>query len=268
MGEANPGLVSLAVYNRQHVDTRRASARPDEIDCGAHNSFGQSPGSLRPDVGRVLARQSRGHRRRPPAKCSPATRASSSPMGTGALRRSRAGWPRREAGSLLGARAPEVRRRGATLSGALRGGLSTHGSALRRGVRVWASTPGEVGRPGAGAFVAAVRECALRQGDRLHARAWPGPTRSLEDARTALDNNATEHALRAWSSAERITMARALALFSSLIESAKLCGVEPKAYLLCATGGPRESRRRYAPIGAADVLIAGRPPRTRWRTLA
>jgi transposase len=32
------------------------------------------------------------------------------------------------------------------------------------------------------------------------------------------------------------------ALFYSLIESAKLCGVEPKAYLLCATRAALENR--------------------------
>ncbi|RPH79485.1 MAG: IS66 family transposase [Candidatus Rokuibacteriota bacterium] len=71
---------------------------------------------------------------------------------------------------------------------------------------------------------------------------WPGLTRFLDDPRIALDNNATERALRGMvlgrknhygSRSQRGT--EVAALFYSLIESAKLCGVEPKAYLLYAT---------------------------------
>jgi transposase len=71
---------------------------------------------------------------------------------------------------------------------------------------------------------------------------WPGLTRFLDDPRIALDNNATERALRGMvigrknhygSRSKRGT--EVAALFYSLIESAKLCGVEPKAYLLSAT---------------------------------
>jgi transposase len=71
---------------------------------------------------------------------------------------------------------------------------------------------------------------------------WPGLIRFLDDPRIALDNNATERALRGMvvgrknhygSRSKRGT--EVAALFYSLIESAKLCGVEPKAYLLQAT---------------------------------
>jgi transposase len=71
---------------------------------------------------------------------------------------------------------------------------------------------------------------------------WPGLTRFLDDPRIALDNNATERGLRGMvvgrknhygSRSKRGT--EVAALFYSLIESAKLCGVEPKAYLLHAT---------------------------------
>jgi len=71
---------------------------------------------------------------------------------------------------------------------------------------------------------------------------WPGLLRFLDDPRIALDNNATERALRGMvvgrknhygSRSQRGT--EVAALFYSLIESAKLCGVEPKAYLLHAT---------------------------------
>ena len=70
---------------------------------------------------------------------------------------------------------------------------------------------------------------------------WPGLTRFLDDPRIALDNNATERGLRGMvvgrknhygSRSQRGT--EVAALFYSLIESAKLCGVEPKAYLLHA----------------------------------
>lgn len=71
---------------------------------------------------------------------------------------------------------------------------------------------------------------------------WPGLTRFLGDARIPLDNNATERGLRGMvvgrknhygSRSQRGT--EVAALFYSLIESAKLCGVNPKAYLLAAT---------------------------------
>jgi transposase len=71
---------------------------------------------------------------------------------------------------------------------------------------------------------------------------WSGLTRFLDDPRIPLDNNATERGLRGMvlgrknhygSRSKRGT--EVAALFYSLIESAKLCGVEPKAYLLHAT---------------------------------
>jgi transposase len=71
---------------------------------------------------------------------------------------------------------------------------------------------------------------------------WPGLTRFLGDARIPLDNNATERGLRGMvvgrknhygSRSQRGT--EVAALFYSLIESAKLCGVNPKTYLLTAT---------------------------------
>ena len=77
---------------------------------------------------------------------------------------------------------------------------------------------------------------------------WPGLTRFLEDARIPLDNNATERGLRGMvvgrknhygSRSQRGT--EVAALFYSLIESAKLCGVEPKAYLLRATHAALET---------------------------
>jgi transposase len=70
---------------------------------------------------------------------------------------------------------------------------------------------------------------------------WPGLTRFLDDPRIPLDNNHTERGLRGvvlgrknhyGSRSRRGT--EVAALFYSLLESAKLCGVEPKAYLLAA----------------------------------
>lgn len=71
---------------------------------------------------------------------------------------------------------------------------------------------------------------------------WKGLTLFLEDSRIPLDNNATERGLRGvvlgrknhyGSRSERGT--EVAALFYSLLESAKLAGVEPKLYLLTAT---------------------------------
>ena len=71
---------------------------------------------------------------------------------------------------------------------------------------------------------------------------WRGLTRFLDDPRIPLDNNRTERGLRGvvlgrknhYGSRSRRGLEVA-ALFYSLIESAKLCGVEPKRYLLTAT---------------------------------
>ncbi len=67
---------------------------------------------------------------------------------------------------------------------------------------------------------------------------WPGLVRFLADPKIPLDTNGVERALRGvavgrknhyGSRSERGT--RVAALFYSLIESAKLAGVEPRAYL-------------------------------------
>ena len=67
---------------------------------------------------------------------------------------------------------------------------------------------------------------------------WPGLLRFIDEPRLALDNNATERALRGvvlgrknhyGSRSERGT--EVAALLCSVIESAKLAGVEPHAYL-------------------------------------
>jgi len=71
---------------------------------------------------------------------------------------------------------------------------------------------------------------------------WPGLTRFLDDARIPLDNNPVERALRGvvvgrknyYGSRSR-RGCEVAALFYTLVESAKQCGVEPKSYLLQAT---------------------------------
>lgn len=79
---------------------------------------------------------------------------------------------------------------------------------------------------------------AIRYADGL----WPGLVRFLDDPRIPLDNNGTERALRGvvigrknhyGSRSQRGT--EVAALFYSLLESAKLSGVEPAGYLAEAT---------------------------------
>src|SRR5690606_24285785 len=71
---------------------------------------------------------------------------------------------------------------------------------------------------------------------------WPGLTTFLEDPRVEIHNNATERALRGMvigrknhygSRSERGT--QVAAIFYTLVESAKLCGIDPEAYLIAAT---------------------------------
>jgi transposase len=88
---------------------------------------------------------------------------------------------------------------------------------------------------------------------------WPGLLRFLDDSRLALDNNATERALRGvvvgrknhyGSRSERGT--EVAALFYSLIESAKLAGVEPDSFLRTAA----RLAIRGAPISLPHELAA------------
>ena len=84
----------------------------------------------------------------------------------------------------------------------------------------------------------ALPESALGQALKYLSNLWTGLTRFLNDTRVPLDNRATERALRGpalgrknhyGSRSRRGT--EVAALFYSLLESAKLCGVEPKPYL-------------------------------------
>jgi transposase len=89
--------------------------------------------------------------------------------------------------------------------------------------------------------VRALPESALGKALGYMGKLWTGLTRFLEDARVPLDNNASERALRGpvvgrknhyGSRSRRGT--EVAALFYSLLETAKLCGVDPKAYLRAA----------------------------------
>lgn len=84
-------------------------------------------------------------------------------------------------------------------------------------------------------------QSTLRQAIQYMLSLWPGLTRFLEDPGLPLDNNATERALRGvvlgrknhfGSRSERGT--RVAALFYSLLETAMLCGLEPRDYLIQA----------------------------------
>jgi transposase len=83
---------------------------------------------------------------------------------------------------------------------------------------------------------------------------WPGLVRFLDDPAIPLDNNATERALRGLVvgrknhyGSKSLRGTEVAALFYSLLESAKLAGVDPAAYLAEAT------RRALAQPGAVTL---------------
>ncbi len=93
---------------------------------------------------------------------------------------------------------------------------------------------------------------------------WPGLVRFLADPKIPLDTNSVERALRGvavgrknhyGSRSERGT--RTAALFYSLIESAKLCHIEPRAYLKEATLRAGEGKRED---GRATPFCGSAPP--------
>lgn len=88
----------------------------------------------------------------------------------------------------------------------------------------------------------ALPESGLGHAIKYIAGRWAGLTRFIDDPRIAIDNNATERSLRGvvlgrknhyGSRSRRGT--EVAAVFYSLLESAKLVGIEPKAYLRSAT---------------------------------
>lgn len=92
---------------------------------------------------------------------------------------------------------------------------------------------------------------------------WPGLIRFLDEPRIPLDNNATERALRGpvvgrnnhyGSRSRRGT--EVAALFYSLLETAKLCGVEPKAYLRRAVEAALRGERVPLPMDPVPISTA------------
>lgn len=92
---------------------------------------------------------------------------------------------------------------------------------------------------------------------------WGGLVRFLDDPRIPLDNNGTERAMRGvvvgrknhyGSKSKRGT--EVAALFYSLLESAKLAGVEPKAYLRAATYSAIRAERIPLPHEVATEAAA------------
>jgi transposase len=95
-----------------------------------------------------------------------------------------------------------------------------------------------------------IPECSLDKAIKYMARLWSGLVRFLDDPRIPIDNNLTERSQRGivvgrknhyGSRSRRGT--EVAAIFYSFVESAKLCGLDPKAYLkravIAALGGER-----------------------------
>jgi transposase len=102
--------------------------------------------------------------------------------------------------------------------------------ALVERIRVWAESQRILPRSGLGQAIGYMQEL------------WAGLTRFLNDPLIPLDNNPVERALRGLVVGRKNHYGsrssrgcEVAALFYSLIETAKLCGVEPKSYLLRAT---------------------------------
>jgi len=101
---------------------------------------------------------------------------------------------------------------------------------LMERIRAWAESQTALPRSGLGQAIRYMREL------------WSGLTRFLDDPLIPLDNNPVERALRGlvvgrknhYGSRSR-RGCEVAALFYSLIETAKICGAEPKSYLLRAT---------------------------------
>ncbi len=105
-----------------------------------------------------------------------------------------------------------------------------------------------------------VPESGLDGAIKYMAGLWSGLVRFLDDPRIPLDNNATERAQRGvvvgrknhyGSRSKRGT--EVAALFYSLVESAKLCGLDPKAYLRRAVIAALSSERIPLPHEVAPA---------------
>ena len=96
---------------------------------------------------------------------------------------------------------------------------------------------------------AALPQSALGKAITYTANLWNGLVLFLEDQCIPLDNNASERSVRGpvlgrknFRGSRSARGMEAAALFYSLIESAKRCGVEPRAYLLAATQAALEGQ--------------------------
>lgn len=106
--------------------------------------------------------------------------------------------------------------------------------------------------------VPALPESALGKAIAYMTKIWSGLVRFLDDVRIPLDNNATERALRGvvvgrknhyGSRSRRGT--EVAALFYTLVESAKLAGVDPKTYLRAAVLTARSGEPASVPSALA-----------------
>lgn len=100
---------------------------------------------------------------------------------------------------------------------------------------------------------------------------WSGLVRFLDDPRIPLDNNATERGLRGpvigrknYYGSRSLRGTQVAALFYSLLESAKLAGVEPKAYLRLAVLSALAGNTIALPHEVASLL----PPSSEVATAA
>src|SRR5690606_17116315 len=97
---------------------------------------------------------------------------------------------------------------------------------------------------------------------------WERLTRFVEDARVPLDNNATERGIRGpvierrnhfGSKSRRGT--EVAAIFYTLVETAKLHGVDPAAYLRAALRRPGSTRGRASTYDGSHSADGARVPR-------
>jgi len=111
--------------------------------------------------------------------------------------------------------------------------------------RIWQWASSQTGTP----------ESGLRKAIMYLLERRAGLTRFLDDPRVPLDNNAAERVLRGMVLGRKnhygsrsLRGTQVAALFYSLLETAKLCGVEPKAYLrAAAVTAIREPGRAFLP---------------------
>ncbi len=115
-------------------------------------------------------------------------------------------------------------------------------------------------------------EGALAKAMQYMGGVWPGLIVFLNNPRVGLDNNPCERAIRNpvlgrknFYGSRSVRGTEVAALFYTLVETAKLAGLEPKAYLRAATraglrGEPAPTPREMAEAIAKDAAIVGAAP--------